>query len=333
MKRKINILVILLALTSIITMQSCKKEAPITPKAFLAAMPATPVPANDAIIAFTGANQAINLAWEGTASSAIKWDVYFGSSSHPSKVASDVATNSYTAHIGATGGTYYWQVETTDANNVTTTSPVWNFDVNSNPGATIGAVPALNATAISCTPTIKWKTTIDPEQDDLTYDLYLGTSSTPAVASTGLTDTTYTITTALTAFTDYYWKVVAKDPYGGQSVSPVWKFTTGALPISKFTGSYKCDEPAEAYDYTVSFTMVNPTTIRTTNYWNSGWTGIFTLDLTKLTYSLPLTTFQTGWTGIESGIIELATGKMVGTYSIWQNNVLIEQGVHTYTKL
>lgn len=322
----------LLALTSIITMQSCKKEEPVTPKEFLAAMPSVPVPVNAAIIPFTGAGQAINLAWAGTASSAIKWDVYFGNTSSPAKVASNVTANSYVAHIGTAGGTYYWQVETTDAQNITSTSPVWKFEVNSNPNAPSTPVPALNATAVSCTPTISWTGT-DPEGDALTYDLYLGTSSTPtSVASSGLTSATYTIASALSANTDYYWKVVAKDPYGGQSVSPVWKFTTGALPIAKFTGSYKADEPAEDYSYTVSFSMVNPTVIKTTNYWNSGWTANFTLDLTKLTFTMSSYTFSTGWTGVESGIIDLVTGQMTGTYTLWLNGGIQEQGVHTYTK-
>jgi hypothetical protein len=334
MKRRNLILIMVFALFSLVTMQSCKKEAPIAQKTFIAAMPSTPVPANSTILAYTGANMTVNLSWAGTATDAIKWNVYFGKTSSPALKAENVTTNSYTASIGTKGGMFYWQVETTDANGLTTISPVWRFDVNSNPLATTLSLPAANTTAISCTPDIIWKTTKDPEGDDLTYDLYLGTSSTtPASYSSGLSDTALTVSTALSPNTDYYWKVVSKDPYGGSSTSAIQKFTTGALPIAKYTGNYNADEPAEAYSYTVSFTMVNTTTIKTTNYWNSGWTGTFTLDLTNLTYSMPFTTFQTGWTGTEAGIIDPSTGQMTGTYTIWHNGAISEQGVHTYTKI
>ena len=316
---------------SFVTMVSCKKEAAVKPTAWVAAMPASPSPAADGIVAFTGAGQTINLTWAGTATNPIKWNVYFGTSSTPDLVDSNVTSNSYSVTVNA-GGTYYWQVTTKDVNNVESDSPVWSFEVNSNPNVPITPTPALNATNVSCNPTLKWVAT-DPENDDLTFDLYLGTTATPAVYASGLTSASFAVATTLTANSDYYWKVVAHDPYGGVSTSPVWKFTTGALPISKFTGSYNADEPAEAYSYGVGFTLVNATTIKCDNYWNSGWVVNFTLDLTKLTYTFPVTTFQTGWTGTETGIIDLATGTMTGTYTIWHNGAISEQGVHTYTKL
>jgi hypothetical protein len=332
MKRKIIFFVTLLTILGLITIQSCKKAAPVATGSRLAAMPASPAPAVDAVIPFTGTGQSINLTWAGTATDAISWDVFFGTSASPKLAASGVTSNSYTATI-TKGGVYNWQVSTTDAFNVTTTSPVWTFDVNSNPNVPTSPIPTLNKTGVSCTPTFRWSAT-DPENDALTYDLLLDVAATPtAVAASGLTDTSYVVTSALTPFTVYYWQVVVHDPYGGQSVSPIWKFTTGALPISAFTGNYNADEPAEAYSYGVSFAMVTSSTIKTVNYWNSGWSATFTLDFTNLTYKLPLTTFQTGWTGEEAGIIEPATGKMVGTYTIWQNGAVAEQGVHTYTHL
>jgi hypothetical protein len=213
----------LLVLASIIAIQSCKKPAPLEIKSYLAAMPETPVPANGTIIAFTSANQAINLSWAGTATDSPKWTVYFGTSDSPPQVATNVTTNTYVAHIGTTGGVYYWQVETTDKFNITTTSPVWEFDVNSAPGVPTLTTPANNATAVSKTVALVWTGT-DPEEDDLKYDLYLGTTATPGPVATGLTDATYSPTLAYN--TTYYWKVVAKDPYGGQATSTVFTFKT-----------------------------------------------------------------------------------------------------------
>lgn len=320
----------LLIISGLFAIQSCKKEAPVEATTYVAAMPAAPVPASDAVIAFTGTGQAIDLSWTGSATNAVKWDVYFGDADAPDLAASGITTNAYTAHV-TKGGTYFWQVITTDANKVTTKSPVWSFEVNSNPGIPNTPDPALNATNVSCNPTITWDAT-DPEGDDLTYDLYLGKTSTPAVVASGLTDASFTVVTTLSATTAYYWKVVAHDPYGGSSESPVWKFTTGTLPINQFTGNYLADEPAEDYSYDISFAFATASTITTTNYWNSNWKATFTLDLTKLTYAMTSYTFSTGWTGVESGIIDPSTGQMTGTYTLWLNGVIQEQGVHTYTK-
>jgi hypothetical protein len=331
MKSKIILFVMLVALADIITLQSCKQEEGTPLREFLAAVPATPVPANAGVIARTSGSQTITLTWTGTATNPIKWDVYFGNTSSPDLVASDVAVNSYDVTVTA-GGKYYWQVRTVDANNVRSESPVWEFEVNSNPDIPSTPVPDSAAVDVSCTATLSWNAT-DPEDDPLTFDLFLDQANPPVVvAATGLEAAEYVITTALSANTLYYWKVVAHDPYGGVSESPLWKFTTGALPIATFTGNYNADEPAEAYSYTVSFTMVNGTTINTSNYWNSGWSADFTIDLMKLTYNMPLTVWG-AYSGIESGIVDPATGTMTGTYTIWNNTTIIEQGVHTYTKL
>jgi hypothetical protein len=227
MKRKVIFSVMLLALTSIIAMQSCKKESPVAVTPLLAAMPTTPVPATAAIITFTGANQAVNLTWAGTATNAIKWSVYFGTSSTPPLVSSNVTTNAYTAHIGTTGGKYYWQVTTLDANNIPSASPVWNFVVHSAPATPVLTTPANNATAVNSTTAALVWTCTDPEGFALTYDVYFGTTATPSVVASGISAATYAPTMAYG--TVYYWKIVAHDPYGGVSTSAVNTFTTGAF--------------------------------------------------------------------------------------------------------
>lgn len=320
----------MLTILGLFTMQSCKKEAPVVQTLYVAAMPSAPEPAVDAIIPFTGTGQQIVLSWTGTATNAVTWDVYFGGTDAPDKVAT-VTANTYTATI-TTGGTYFWQLITQDAQGLTTKSPVWSFEVNSNPNVPTTPVPTLNKINVSCNPNIQWAAS-DPEGDALTYDLYLGTAASPAAYSSGLADTSLLITATLLPNTVYYWKVVAHDPYGGVSTSPIWNFTTGALPVAKFVGNYNADEPAEAYSYPVSFAQLTATTIKTTNYWNSAWPATFTLDFTKLTYTMSSYTFSAGWTGEESGIIMPATGKMVGSYTLWLNGVVQEQGVHTYTHL
>jgi hypothetical protein len=236
MKRKNIILVMLAALSCLFAVQSCKKASPVEPTAVLAAMPSAPAPAVDAVIPFTSTGQAINLTWEGTATKAINWSVYFGTAASPALVASNVATNAYSTTVSK-GGTYYWQVSTTDANNETTTSPVWSFEVNSNPNVTKLATPANNAIKVSNTVKLVWSGS-DPEGDNLTYDVLIGTTATPATVATGVTDTTYAPTLAFN--TTYYWQIVAHDPYGGVSKSAVNTFTTDVFhpDFSVFKGIY-----------------------------------------------------------------------------------------------
>jgi len=333
MKRKIIFFVTLLTIFSLIIVQSCKKESPVKPTDFVAAMPDVPDPVNSGVVPFTGTGQVINLTWAGTATNAITWSVYFGKKSSPGFVAT-VTSNTYAATI-TTGGTYYWQVRTIDANKVESDSPVWSFDVNSNPAAPSDPVPALNATGVSRTARVSWVDS-DPEGDDLTYDVYLGKVNPPtSIVATGITDTSFAVTAPLSVSTDFYWKIVAHDPFGGISESPVWKFTTTADVITAFEGDYNADEPAEDYSYGVTFVEVTPASISTDNYWNSGWDATFNIDLTGKTYSMPLTVFpgSGNYSAIESGIINLSTGQMTGIYTIWSGTKIVEQGVHTYTKL
>jgi hypothetical protein len=336
MKRKIIFSVMLLVLASIIAMQSCKKPAPLEVISRLAAMPEVPVPARNAIIAFTAANQTVNLSWAGTATDAINWTVHFGTSSHPPVVASNVTTNTYAAKIGTKGGVYYWQVETTDKYNINTVGPVWSFDVNSAPGAVTLTAPVNNATAQSLTPAITWTCT-DPESDALTYDLYLGTTATPGPYATGLTSATYTPTTALNPSTDYYWKVVAKDPAGASSTSAVFKFTTGALPVAKFVAAYNVAENSVqngAYAYVCTFTKVDNTTIQADNWWDSGWAAKFILDFTKNTIVMTPFTYVSGsstYICTGSGKITQASGQIDLIYSVTKNGVLLENGTEKFT--
>jgi hypothetical protein len=284
MKSKIIFAVTLLVLTGIITMQSCKKESPVNPTVVLAAVPDVPVPSNYAVIPFTASGQAVNLAWQGTATNAVTWSVYFGKSSVPGKVAT-VTSNAYTAHIGTTGGKYYWQVVTTDANQITTTSPLWVFDVNTAPAVPVLTAPANAAPAVDpTTATLTWTAT-DPESDNLAFDVYFGTTATPALVATNVLVNTYTPTLAFN--TTYYWKIVSKDPNGGVTPSPVYSFTTKTLVVYDFSvfngvASEKCTTFSATLLHNVSV-QVNPTA-KTINLFlpiaqamvDAGWGTVYT---------------------------------------------------------
>ncbi len=174
---------------------------------------------------------------------------------------------------------------------------------------------------------LKWATTNKDGASPIA-DVYFGTNSKPALYKAGATGLSLTVPVVLGA--TYYWHVTMKDAHGVMTYSPTWSFTIFE-PVAIFVGDFNCDEPAEDYSYDVSFVKGDATSVITDNYWNSGWTATFTLDFTKLTYSMPLTTWS-NYSAIESGTINATTGKMVGNYTVYYKGRSIETGVHTYTK-
>lgn len=188
----------------------------------------------------------------------------------------------------------------------------------------------LDASSIKITGTtvdLKWATT-DKDGDTPSADVYFGTDPKPSLYKAGVAALTLNVPVELGK--TYYWKIVMKDNHGVMTTGPVWSFTVFE-PIGIFVGAYLVDEPAEGWTYTVNTTKASNTTLKMDQYWAS-WPAIFTLDFTANTYNLPRTNFGGGYEGIESGTITPATGKMVGTYTIYKNGVSIETGVHTYTK-
>lgn len=69
--------------------------------------------------------------------------------------------------------------------------------------------------------TLSWETA-DPDGDELTYDLYFGSSNPPVLLEKELKTNTYDV--ALEPSTTYYWKVVAKDPKSASAGGAVWYF-------------------------------------------------------------------------------------------------------------
>ncbi len=81
--------------------------------------------------------------------------------------------------------------------------------------------PQNAATGVSLTPTLSWAAASAASS----YDVYFGTSSSPAMAG-NTSGTSYNPGT-LSASTTYYWRVVAKNSAGSTS-SATWSFTTAA---------------------------------------------------------------------------------------------------------
>jgi len=130
--------------------------------------------------------------------------------------------------------------------------------------------PADTATDIDYDQNLDWDC-----PDANTYDIYLGTSSPPAIQESDHPSSDYTIPFNLDSCTTYYWKIVAKG-VGGETSSPEWSFTTNnelptipntPLPMHNSVGqnlalilSWECEDynPNDTLVYDIYFGTVNP---------------------------------------------------------------------------
>lgn len=86
--------------------------------------------------------------------------------------------------------------------------------------------PEYNSEYISLNPVLKWSGG-DPNNDELIYDVYFGTSNPPPLVAS-VFENRYA-TPVLTQKNRYYWKIVSKDSEF-TSQSDVWTFTTKGIP-------------------------------------------------------------------------------------------------------
>ncbi len=127
---------------------------------------------------------------------------------------------------------YSWFVRAkSNSSPITSQSDTWRFynsglGVNSHPPFPADNLsPALGAvaTVVSAKINLTW-TTADPDNDITGYDVYFGTTTTPASIKTNIT-TTFVNDIAVVSGTKYYWKVITKDAAGNTSDSGLFQFT------------------------------------------------------------------------------------------------------------
>lgn len=172
----------------------------------------------------------LNWNCEDPDSDPLTYDVYFGQSDAPSLVAEGLENTEYEFNSLDYNTTYYWQVKAHDDHGNTSESPVWNFttqeeSANEPPASPELLSPDNTATNLTRIITMGWSCT-DPENDPLTYDVYLGQSENNlSIVESNYEQTSYT-TPQLDANTTYYWKIVASDNHTNTSESDIYSFTT-----------------------------------------------------------------------------------------------------------
>ena len=117
------------------------------------------------------------------------------------------------------------KVEVSNSNGFTDTDTA-NIDIINNipPFIPSNPNPQHGATGVDEEIDLSW-TCGDPNNDIVTYEVYIGKTNPPPLKAIGVTSCYYD-PGRLDDLTTYYWRVNAIDIYGASSLGPIWQFTT-----------------------------------------------------------------------------------------------------------
>jgi len=179
----------------------------------------------------TGVHTDIDLTWESSDpdSNTLEFTVYFGTEYYPDQnVPEQVGgSHSFTPDTLSPDTWYYWQVTVDDGISGPIWGPRWSFQTNCLPVASTNQYPSDGMINTPTTLSLSWEFE-DPNEDELSYDVYLGVHEILEASDLLIEDlmgTTLDVN-ALSSGTTYYWKVIADDRNGGIAEGPTWSFRT-----------------------------------------------------------------------------------------------------------
>ena len=197
--------------------------------------PAAPIvvsPANGAT------NLPVNTKLVWTASDpegqALKYDVYFGTETAPPMVAHDATVAEYVPLTLAVSTTYRWRIVARDTGGLETSGATSSFQTsnsaNQAPTAAGNPSPPDGAFVQNKNPLLEWYA-VDPDNDPLTYLVFLGPVSNPYQFYGQTTERKFQVG-PLEAGVTYYWHVELSDGHW-YITSPVWSFylAGGSIPV------------------------------------------------------------------------------------------------------
>jgi hypothetical protein len=190
--------------------------------------PSTPDPADGT----TGVPISTSFAWSGGVDpdgDPVVFDLYLGPGNPPPFIGT-FSSPGFDPPADLDYDTlYYWRVVARDDQGAQTSSSTWSFTTdngpNQPPSVPQSPDPANGATGIQPDIVLTWSGGVDPDGDPVTFDVYFGDTDPPPFAATR-TSPSYDPPGALQNGTDYFWRIVASDPNGGQMSGSTWRFTT-----------------------------------------------------------------------------------------------------------
>jgi hypothetical protein len=206
-------------------------------------VPSNPAPSNGS----TDVSVNADVSWtcSDPDGDSLTYDVYFGSSSSPPKVASNISASTYDPGTLVYNTLYYWKIVAWDNHGAFTTGPRWHFRTidqpNHPPYTPSNPSPANGSTEISMNVDLSWLGG-DPDSGDfVTYDVYCGTAFPLQKIASNTSGTSHALDHLLYN-TKYYWKIVAWDNHDASNMSALWSFTTktdSTPPTVKITSPSK----------------------------------------------------------------------------------------------
>ncbi|KLO24244.1 hypothetical protein X275_00740 [Marinitoga sp. 1197] len=173
----------------------------------------------------------ITLKWQGydeEDGSNLNYDVHVGKCKDNMSLIEDQITKNECQVLGLEPTTtYYWKIDSIDSKGAKREGEIWEFTTRENTPPTTPEIiePENGGTNVSLNPTLKWKS-IDIDGHKITYDIYIGADKNSLkLIEKDYEESTYKIE-GLTPITAYYWKIIAKDGYGGIIEGDVWEFKT-----------------------------------------------------------------------------------------------------------
>lgn len=144
-------------------------------------------------------------------------------------IKTELSTLSLNAEVNK-GQNYYWRVTAKDEKgNYSVNSLIRTFYTEELQGAnSLPSVPEkiqpMENSVLGTEVELAWQTT-DPDNDELKYDLYFGTTTSPKLLAENLSEDSFFIENLAPA-TTYYWKIVARDGQAGSTIGQTWYFST-----------------------------------------------------------------------------------------------------------
>jgi len=153
----------------------------------------------------------------------------------------------------------------------------------------------------------------DPEGDDVTYDVYFGSTSPPPLVKSDHNSNSYDPGT-LDQNTTYYWRIIAWDLPGDFTTGPIWHFTTKentAPGTPTITGS-NSGNPNIEYDFTFVSTDPEGDAVMYNVDWGDGDT-----EWTEYGDSGAEVTLKHTWTSQDTFTIKAHAVDFYGAESDW----------------
>jgi len=187
----------------------------------------------------------------------LTFDVYFGTSSNPPLVKSNVLGDFYYPETLKTGTKYYWKIVAKDGKGASTSGPIWYFTTCLPPTTPSDPSPYNGETGVSLTPRLSWSSS-SLDESTVFFDIYFGTNpdNLPLVKSNTMNKYYYPGT--LKSGTKYYWKIVAKVTLEVKTTGPIWYFTTNNPPSTPSNPSPYNGETGVSLTPTLSWSSSDP---------------------------------------------------------------------------